>query len=180
MFSFRQMRVDDCQMVGHWRTQPMVQKYMFTTFRYDENRQIAWFEKISKDPRRKYWIVNCDKPIGVISLSNINHVHHWSHFEIFIGDLDYWNMGGLVCPAFYNYIFGPSPLKLNKLLAEVLSHNIRIRHLHTYYGFREVGFLNNHVFKNGAYHDVVIYELQRKEWERNAQKYSSIRGTWHD
>ena len=60
------------------------------------------------------------------------------------------------------YIF--EQLKMRKVCAEVLDYNEASIHFHKKLGFIEEGRLQEHVFKDGAYHDVILMGMFAENW----------------
>jgi RimJ/RimL family protein N-acetyltransferase len=104
-----------------------------------------------------------DKPIGLINLADLDLKNLRTSFGFYIGDREYWNIGGMVLPYFYNYVFDNFPV--NKIMAEVFKDNENIIKIHYLHGFCYIGTLRNHIYKNHKQHDIIALELYRDLWE---------------
>jgi UDP-4-amino-4,6-dideoxy-N-acetyl-beta-L-altrosamine N-acetyltransferase len=165
MFTFRRLRREDLELVLKWRFSPHVTRYMNTDIVPDIHSQINWFNKLPHPIL--YWIVVFDDlPIGLINLSDVNYMHGRTSFGYYIGEREYWHLGGLVLPYFYNYVFATFPI--HKIVAEVFYLN-PIWRMHLTHGYRLVGTFLDHVYKNNEYHSVSVLELHKADWERNTK-----------
>lgn len=163
MIRFEKLKRDHLDLVLKWRISEHVSKVMLTKVENNLDLQNAWYKKIICDPSKKYWIINFnDIPIGLINLDAIDLKNSRCKAGYYIGDLSYLTLGGLIPVYLYNYVF--TLLKLNKIYGEVVSSNGRMLRLHDLHGFRRVGTLKKHVFKDGEFLDVVIVELINEDW----------------
>lgn len=172
MLRFIKLREAHLEQVLLWRTSFEVSRYMFTDIQFDMENQIKWFDKVSSSLTDKYWIISFnDKPIGLVSLNEINWTHKRCSWAFYIGEKDHRMIGGMISPYVYFYVF--EKLKFQKIMGEVMVENEVVRKLHQLQGCREVGFYRNHIYKNGRYHDVYLYELILKDWEQLKGRYNN-------
>ena len=79
-------------------------------------------------------------------------------------------------PCLYNYVF--QTLGFRKIYGSVVSTNKTILKIHQLHGYREVGYLEKDIKKNGEYIDVIIVELMADVW-LNKEKYKKYNAKWH-
>ena len=108
---------------------------------------------------------NNNKPIGSIGLSNIHPKNHNAVFGIAIGEKDYWSKGYGTEAARLIIGYGFEQLNLHRINSFAISFNERSLRLHLRVGFKEEGRQREAVFKNGDYHDHVMFGLLRNEWQ---------------
>ena len=91
----------------------------------------------------------------------------WGRFMI--GDKKYLGKGygleALYLSARYAFLH----LNLHRLYMKVFAWNKKSRAMHESFGFKEEGTLRQHVFRNGKYHDVVVYGLLAQEFKNRSQ-----------
>lgn len=173
MFKFRKMQRNDQPQILGWRSSPHVSRYMLTDVVYDLDRQYCWFDKISQSQNDLYWVIECNsKPIGIISLTEIDRVNRHASWGLYLGERLEMPVGGLIPFYFYNYIFLVSDLGLHKLHGKVVQGNNSILKNHKICGYREVGVYREHLLRNGEYLDVYLVELFREKWLEKSHKYS--------
>jgi len=104
------------------------------------------------------------KPIGTIGLNRINNKDHNAMFGIAIGEKDYWSKGYGTEATLLLIDYGFEQLNLHRISSFAFSFNERSIRLHKRVGFKEEGRQREAVFKNGKYHDHVVFGILREEW----------------
>ncbi|UCD10165.1 MAG: GNAT family N-acetyltransferase [Dehalococcoidales bacterium] len=104
-------------------------------------------------------------PIGNTALSGIHPKDHHAIFGIAIGEKDYWSKGYGTEAANLIIRYGFEQLNLHRINSGALSFNERSIKLHKRVGFTEEGRQRESIYKNGEYHDHVMFGLLRKEWQ---------------
>jgi RimJ/RimL family protein N-acetyltransferase len=115
-----------------------------------------------------------NKPIGNTALSHIHPKDHHAVFGIVIGEKDYWSKGYGTEAARLIIRYGFDQLNLHRINSSAISFNERSIRLHKRVGFTEEGRQRETDFKNGRYHDHVIFGLLRTEWQtmNNPKEYT--------
>lgn len=163
MFVFKALTQADLPLVLSWRVQPQVADYMFTEIENSLSQQQNWFKKIQLRSDCFYWLIYfANKPVGVLNLSNLDLKKQSCDWGFYIGDLTQRNIGGLVPPYFYNFLFIQTPVKT--LTAEVLSHNDQVIKLHQLHGYQEQEDLGYVIEKNQKKLQVRVFELYKADW----------------
>ncbi len=158
------------KLILKWRTSEFVTRYMYTDIENNMEEQKKWFQSIQNDSNSCYWIlVYKNQPIGLVSLTNINLRDKRAYWNFYIGEQEYSMLGGFIGPYMYNYAF--ENLGMNKLMGEVMEENGGIRKIHLKQGAREVGYLTEHIYKYGKYHNVYIFEMTKKMWTDFGKRY---------
>lgn len=163
----RRLARSDLEIVMHWRMLPDVTRYMYTDPQLTMEDQARWFERISQSERDRIWIIEIDnpgKPVGVLSLSDIDTVNQRCCWAYYIGsDIARGRgLGKLLECNIYDYVF--ERLGLNRLWCEVLSSNERVVALHERFGSKVEGVLRQHIRKNGEFLDVVRMAILKTDW----------------
>ena len=163
MIKFITLQKEHLEMVLGWRVQPEVSQYLLTEVTYDLEKQHQWFEQISKDNTYRYWvIVYQDIPIGLLNLAAVDQQNLRCSAGYYIGDLRYRQLGAMIPPYLYNYIF--QEMKFRKIYGEVVAGNKNILKIHQMHGFRQVGMYKDHIFKNEQFYDIILIELLSEIW----------------
>lgn len=173
----RKITSDDLKTIIDWRMSPNVTKYMYTDPKLNLEGQKVWLKNINSSKNQFYWIIECDnKPIGVVSITDIDYINsrcQWGHY---IGDISYRGKGIFSCVEcnIYDYVF--YNLKLNKLVTEVFRFNKNAIDIHRRTGSNIEGILREHIFKNDKFYDVVVMGITKKMWEtkKTSTKYQKI------
>ncbi|MGI4886768.1 MAG: UDP-4-amino-4,6-dideoxy-N-acetyl-beta-L-altrosamine N-acetyltransferase [Janthinobacterium lividum] len=162
----RPLTADDLELVRTWRNSEAVAQYMYTSAPVSAEQQQAWFARVRADASKEYWvIVHQGRPVGVANLYAINPDFRSCYWAFYLGDPDLRGsgLGARVEYAVLEHVF--EERKLNKLLCEVFVSNDKVVALHEKFGFRREAYFRQHVYKNGAFHDVVGLALLRREWQ---------------
>lgn len=168
---FIKIQEQHLEQILRWRTSEFVTKYMYTDVEYDMEQQKRWFERIQSDDRSYYWLLAYQQHlIGFVSITNINKLYKHAYWNFYIGEPSYRMVAGLVGPYVYNYAF--QCLGMHKLMGEVMEENESVRKLHLQQGAREVGMLQDHVWKRGKFHNVYIYEMTKSRWLEKGKKFA--------
>lgn len=113
---------------------------------------------------------NNNTPVGNVALSNIHPKDHYAVFGIAIGEKDYWSKGYGTEAARLIIRYGFEQLNLHRITSSARSFNERSIRLHNRVGFMEEGHQREADFKNGAYHDRIMFGLLRNEWQKQNPK----------
>ncbi|MDR6553580.1 UDP-4-amino-4,6-dideoxy-N-acetyl-beta-L-altrosamine N-acetyltransferase [Paenibacillus qinlingensis] len=176
---FLKVKEEHLEQILKWRTSEHVTKYMFTDIAYNLDNQKLWFESISRDATNKYWVIAIKgQLIGLVSLTNIDWNNFRAYWAYYIGDTQFNIVGAMIGPYLYNYVF--QKLGFHKLLGEVMAHNENVRKIHLKHGCTEVGHYRDHIYKNGSFHDVYMYEMLADEWNRNGDKFKRYIGSFEE
>ncbi|MEB1806647.1 MAG: UDP-4-amino-4,6-dideoxy-N-acetyl-beta-L-altrosamine N-acetyltransferase [Bacillaceae bacterium] len=170
---FLQIRESDLEQILTWRTSEFVTKYMYTDIEYNLKNQKEWYEKVQKNEHSYYWIVATKgKKFGLVSINDIDWKNKKATWAFYVGEPSLSMVAGLIGPHLYNFAF--DNIGLNKLTGEVMAENEAVRKMHLKHGCREVGVYNEHIYKNGHYHDVYLYEMLASHWREVGEKYKKF------
>lgn len=105
-----------------------------------------------------------DLLIGYCMIAYIDKYNKKCKFGISIGDTSKWGhgYGKEVLKEIVRYSF--EDLGMNRIGAEVYTHNERSIRLFDNIGFRREGIVRKSVLKKGSYVDEIMYGLLREEW----------------
>lgn len=173
---------DDLELVMDWRMRPYITKYMNTDPVLSIEGQRQWFKYISNRNDQIHWIINyvlgggINVPVGLINVVDIDRINNRCSWGYYVAEKKYRSFElavGLEC-SLYDYVF--DVLKLHKLCNETWRENEGVISLHAICGSREDGILREHIFKNGAYHDVSAGSILAPEWfaRRDSMDYSKF------
>ncbi|URM34906.1 UDP-4-amino-4,6-dideoxy-N-acetyl-beta-L-altrosamine N-acetyltransferase [Cytobacillus firmus] len=168
---FISIKEEHLELILNWRTSEFVTRHMYTDIDYDLDKQNEWLKSVQRDQNSHYWVLNYkDQPIGLVSITDINYRDKRAYWNFYIGDPAYGMLGGFIGPYVYNYAF--EFLGIHKLMGEVMEENEGVRKLHLKQGAREVGYLTDHIYKYGKYHNVYIFEMTKEMWKSCGGKFA--------
>ncbi len=105
--------------------------------------------------------------IGSISLRKINYIHRRAELGIMIGDKNSRSKGygTEAINLLLGYAF--NSLNLNTVSLTVLAFNTAAIKSYEKVGFNHAGRLREARYSNGKYHDIVIMDITKNDFERN-------------
>lgn len=163
--TLRDLTEEDRERLHVWRNSPEVAAYMYTDHHISRAEHNRWFDGLSTDPRRRYWVIETDgKPVGLANLAEIDPNHSRCAWAYYLADPSVRGLGVGSFVEFWmiEHVFGA--LGLNRLWCEVLISNEAVWKLHQSYGFQREALYRQHVMKNGQYQDVVGLGLLADDW----------------
>lgn len=124
--TLRPLTHDKIEMVRQWRNDPKIQQYMEYREEITPEMQEKWFQKISTSGRDFYFIIEVEgKEIGLINVKDVDFNKKEGEPGIFIWDDIYIETDVPMRASFCFLYFVWEILKLEKLIAHVLSDNPR-------------------------------------------------------
>ncbi len=166
MIRLRDIRPEDKEMIRNWRNLPDIARNMYTEHEITVDEHQKWFDAISGDPARRYWVITFNnEDVGLVNLYDIDNKNRRCSWAIYIVNTNAQRkgIGGFVEHSILKYVF--DELKLNKLCCEVLAFNQPVIKAHKSFGFIEEGCFRQHVIKGGHPVDVVCFGILKEEWE---------------
>ena len=86
MINFREVNVDDADMILRWRMSNRVTKFMNTDVVYDLETQNNWLLSSYKKSHYYHWVIENDgKPIGLINLADYSASNATTSWGFYIG-----------------------------------------------------------------------------------------------
>lgn len=130
--------------------------------------QKNWLASLTGSKTSKYFSVflkdgDSENLIGLITLSQINHLHQRASWGLKI-DSSAQGKGVGTETALILLHYGFSYLNMNKMFGDILVDNTPNRKLCAKIGHQEEGVLEEHYFQNGQFRDVVLVGLKRSNF----------------
>jgi RimJ/RimL family protein N-acetyltransferase len=167
----RPVRRTDIEYFLKWFNDPEVTQYLSMYLPMTEMAEEKFIEDLGSAATgtRVMFVIetiedNKYKPIGSIGLSNIHPKNHNAVFGIAIGEKDYWSKGYGTEAARLIIRYGFEQLNLHRITSSAFSFNERSVRLHKSIGFTEEGKQRQADFKNGVYHDRIMFGFLKNEW----------------
>jgi UDP-4-amino-4,6-dideoxy-N-acetyl-beta-L-altrosamine N-acetyltransferase len=162
---FREPTPADAEMILSWRSKPRVTDYLNTDVDADPAGQRAWLERCRERPDYYHWIVEIGgAPAGLVSIDRLDLDADQASWGFYIGEDQFLNMGGLIPPHLYNWVF--FRVGLQRLWAEVLAFNHDVIALHRQHGYALDRLVQGAVQKRGRQFDLQYMQLHRQSWVR--------------
>jgi RimJ/RimL family protein N-acetyltransferase len=167
----RSLEINDAKISVKWRGNQNIRKpHMGFPFPVSLSQEEHWIEEINKNSGkdRLYLAIELlknKKFIGILNIREINWINGTCKFGAML-DEPYWGKGYFkeAMSIFFPYVF--YELNLRKLIGEALSHNTASIQACEKMGFVRRGVLPKHIFQDNRYHDMVIMDLLRDDYQK--------------
>lgn len=163
--ALRELIPADQDRILAWRNSPDVRPFMYTDHVIPADEHARWFAGIGGDARRAYWIIEANgTPVGLANLYDIDARHRRCAWAYYLADPSVRGMG---LGSFVEYWMLQQVFEtrgLHKLWCEVLISNEPVWRLHETFGFKQEARFRDHVFKDGAWQDVLGLGLLEDDW----------------
>jgi RimJ/RimL family protein N-acetyltransferase len=169
----RRMDSADGEFVRALRNSPGVMRNFQHRHFITDMEQSAFVESLATTTAQMYFIaedVEGKQPFGVYHFKGIDHRNQVAEWGLFT---DESANGGLVAAFEGAYLlldYGFAYLNLRKVVGEVLADNKRAIRFDEGLGMKLEGVRREHVFYDGAFHDVLLFALFRDDFYKNPTK----------
>ena len=170
-FAFYRPTEADAERILNWRTKPEITRHMFSDIPYDLDKQRAWLAACETRTDYEHFVITFKgEPLGLLSYAAIDRASRHCVPGIYM-DLPPGrrSIASLANPYLAAYAF--CRLGMNKILYYIMATNENFIRGSRAMGVHEVGVLRQHVFKYGQFHDVVVFEKTRAEWEQDKRLF---------
>lgn len=148
-----------------WRNDPFISKSMISCDFITEEQHSMWVDSVLKGQSSKVSVVFCDdKPIGMVSIRDIDFVQGYGEWGLYIGERDYIGRGLGSSMVQHIIDWGFSDLGLRRLYTSVLSTNERALAMYIRHGFRVEGCWREHLLRDGKAVDLYWMGMLRSGW----------------
>lgn len=179
---FRAFEPEDYILINRWRNDPEIQKLTAGTFRYvSSEMEKGWVQSKMLNNTKDIYLAICLQEcpqvmIGYTSINDIDYIHRSAHGGgVVIGDPEFRD-GAIrleVGSKIRQYVF--ETLNMHRFSGACLADHLTSRITIEASGFVLEGCKREVIFKNGKYHDLLIYSLLRDEYyqllEQGAYNY---------
>ncbi|MFX0059482.1 MAG: GNAT family N-acetyltransferase [Candidatus Hodarchaeota archaeon] len=155
-----------------WFNDPEITQYLLMYRPLTSMEEEEWFNELKNKPNEVYFAIvindkyNKEKLIGNCGIRGINSKDRVGNYGIVIGEKDYQGMGYGTEAMRLLVDYGFNTLNLNRVELSTFSFNSRAYKSYLKVGFVEEGRKRQAVYKNGEYHDEIMFSILRSEWEK--------------
>lgn len=143
-----------------------IMSYWFEEAHFSKALLDEQFQKNLDDKNtRKFILTKGEEQLGLVTLYDINYIHGKAEFAIMIDPKQQGNgYAPLATKLAMDYAF--KTLNLHKLYLYVDEINEKAIHVYKKCGYETVATLPEEFFVNGAYHNVVIMNVYKRDYFR--------------
>lgn len=168
--NLRALKRSDIDSLLRWFDDPEVIQYVNFHLPMTEMAEEKYIENVATSSSDVVFIIEAldddNRPIGTMGLHGINPKDQNCFIGIGIGEKSHWGKGYGTEATQLIIEYGFHQLNLHRIWASVLAYNERSLRMLKTLGFQEEGRQREAMYKNGEFHDIVIFGLLRDEWEK--------------
>ena len=167
----RAFEPDDYRLINKWRNDPVIQKLVGTGYRYiSSEMEKAWVQEKMMNNTKEIYLAVClndesREMVGYVSVNEIDYINR-SAFGggIVIGNRQYQNgeirheVGVKIRELVFDH------LNLNRFSGACLAEHKASQIMMEACGYRLEGIKRQAIYKNGLYHDLLLFSLLREEY----------------
>lgn len=163
MISFREINIDDADLILKWRMSARVTKFMSTDISNNLELQKEWLTGSYNKPDYYHWIIEINNnPVGTIYISDYSEKDSTTSWGFYIGEEDAVGLGAFIPPHFYNFLF--KELEINTINAEVFYNNTNAIGLHLLHGYKFQPQNDKVISKNNKDVLLISMRLSKEDW----------------
>ncbi len=152
-----------------WFNDPEVRQYLDIYEPISTEGEEQWFEDLQKRQDVRVYALEARVGEEWVHIGNIGlHRIRWKDrnavLGIAIGEKEYWGKGYGADAIRTILRFAFEEMNLHRVELEVIDFNHRARRCYEKVGFRYEGTRRQAVFRNGAYHDLIVMSILRDEF----------------
>lgn len=159
----RALEPSDLDRCYKWMNDPSIVRTLKARYPMPFQGEAEWLERAVRggERERHFAIETSDRRehIGNASIHDIDWVSRTARFGLFVGEPAAWNRG-FGSDAMRSLVrFAFDEMNLRKLRIHVFDYNERAKHVLDSLGFQVEGKLAREFYREGKYHDLVIYSV---------------------
>lgn len=161
----------DRQRLFDWRRDPNIDRWMSDAVAPDRALHDFWFDNLITDPDSEGWVIYfAQEPVGFLSLTGLLGPNRRAEWGWYVASPVARGRGvGRAAQVLgLDIAFGAHGLE--RVWSQVLADNDAALRAQGAAGFRREGYLRNHLFKAGTFHDVVVLGVLSNEWKDNRDR----------
>ncbi|MFN8473113.1 MAG: GNAT family protein [Anaerolineae bacterium] len=150
-----------------WFADQEVTRYLLVNLPPAAKQEQEWFDRMTASDRTVYWGIFVDGVhVGGTSLESINWQQRHGASGTIIGDKRYWHRGVGSATMRLRTHYGFHQLGFEKLKSSAFAENTGSRRSLEKAGYQQSGIERREIFREGRWHDIILYELLREDWLR--------------
>ncbi|HVR38350.1 MAG TPA: GNAT family protein [Thermoanaerobaculia bacterium] len=157
---------EDAERCYRWMNDPNIVRTLKSRYPIAFQNEVEWLDRaMHASPNDRHFAIERKDDrshIGNASIHDIDWVSRVASFGLFIGEPTAWNrgFGGDAIATLIRFAF--EEMNLQKLRIHVFEYNERAKHVLEAHGFVREGLLRRDFYREGTYHDIVIYSIFRE------------------
>jgi RimJ/RimL family protein N-acetyltransferase len=159
----RALEASDLERSYRWMNDPQIVRTLKSRYPMPFHTEAEWLERaVSQSANERHFAIerkDTRAHIGNASIHDIDSVSRRAGFGLFLGEPSSWNRGYGSDSVRTLVRFAFDEMNLRKLRINVFDYNDRAKHVLETIGFVTEGTLRDEFYREGEYHDIVIFSI---------------------
>lgn len=143
-----------------WANDPEIKRNIGTIYPISEYEHEIWIKNRAMDSTNKLYLIQHkdDKSIiGIIGNKSTDFINRNTEIYLYIGEKEYRSrgLGKEIINTYTEFLF--NQLNMHKVYLRVFEYNSIAFKCYEKIGYKQEGILKEAVFRDGRYHDVIIF-----------------------
>lgn len=150
-----------------WFADPTVLRYLGSApYAQSPASEREWWEKAGTEPDGVTWGIEFQgRVVGTTSIHRIDWASRNAMTGTAIGDRSAWGKGIATEAMQLRADYAFRQLQLHKLVSGYYEPNVGSARAQAHCGYRVIGRAREDLYRNGRWHDLILTELMRADWE---------------
>ena len=164
--SLEPRREEDLHLYLSWFADTQVTRTLLRRSVPSPRQEEEWLHNAASSDSGVAWRIVVDgRTIGGTGIDAIDWLNRHGVTGLFIGDRSEWGKGYASQAVALRTAFAFRELGLERLESESFEHNIAMHRALEKSGYHKIGRRRRHIYRDGGWNDVFIFEVLREEWE---------------
>lgn len=159
-------RLDDIPLFCDWFAHLEVTRTLLMRFVPSLQQEEEWFKRTAQSDAIVYWVMRVDgRTVGASALEEIDWINRHAGSGTIIGDPADWGKGYASEATRLRTDYAFQELGLERLETQSFAENSRMHRALEKSGYQMIGRRRRYVYKGGEWHDSLLFELLRDDWQ---------------
>lgn len=176
MVELKPVVADDRKSLFDWRCDPNIDRWMSDPAPPNRATFDLWFSSLLDSSDQVGWTIHfAEEPVGFLSLTGLSGQNRRAEWSWYVASQVARGRGVGRAAQALGLDFAFETYGMERASAEVLADNDAALRAQAAAGFRREGYLRRHLYKNEAFHDIVVLGILSNEWQL---KRKNVRAHW--
>ncbi len=166
----------DLPLMLRWVNDPELTRFLTMWHPMTEPMETASLDRLSQSEEDIFLVIETLEgvPIGSVGLHRINWINRTALTGAMIGEKQYWGKGYGTDAKMQLLFFAFHRMNLRAIRSSVIAYNVRSHKALLKQGYRQVGVYPKWFFREGKYHDEILFVLTKKDFAAKWRAYNAV------
>jgi RimJ/RimL family protein N-acetyltransferase len=175
MVELKPVTSDDDHRLFCWRTDPIIDRWMSDPAPPNRTTYDLWFNNLLVSSDQVGWTIHfANEPVGFLALTGLSGPNRRAEWSWYVASQVARGRGVGRAAQALGLDLAFETYGMERVSAEVLADNDAALRAQAAAGFRREGYLRRHLYKNEAFHDIVVLGILSNEWQLKRKNVMSM------